>query len=820
LRSLLTDLRYAIRIYRSSPLSTAAALAALALGIGANTAVFSFADALLTRPLPVHEPDQVVTLFHAGTRSGSYSSFSYPDYVELRDQNEALSGLAAWGQIDVRLGPDGTERVATEIVSANYFDVLGVRAAIGRTWHRQDVEPGTNAVAIISDALWRRMFAADPAIAGRQLIVNGQAFTITGVAPRAFRGLELTSAAELWVPLTTHQVAMPDFRAFDTELFGNRGTHWLNLVGRLRSDVTRHEAEVALRALADRQAELNPETNRDWSIAVVPVNAARLGPPSERKLIGIAGLMIAVVAFVLLIACANVANLLLAKGVSRRQEVAIRLAVGADRPRLVRQFLTEGMTLAMAGALAGVLVAAAAIRWISLGNLTADLPGLVVTLDWRVLSFALVVAAGTGLVFGVVPAWQARSAALTASLKARGDRTGWLGRRPFGQTLVAGQVALCLILLVGAGLMLRTVLNLQALPFGFDPHHLWVATLDLSGRGTTEQADARARETVRQLIARVRSMPGVESADVGLITPFSGNRMANDIFWIRSRDAATRERTNVDMNIVGSRYFETMRIPIVRGRPFAAEDVGTAIVNEALARRLWPDSDPIGQRLWSWNPKGPDRPLEVVGVARDGRYYRGWRNAGRPFLFVPFPDWTHARMAIHVRTRPGFVVRPDDVIREAAAVDATLPPPMVQSVSGAMAESIAVERTSATVLSLFGLLAVAIAGIGIYGVVSFVVSQRTYEMGVRIALGASRSAIAQLVLGQSTKPVLMGVVAGWCASLLLAGFIEALLFGVRPTDPVTFIAVSVTLVGIGLAAASVPAWRATRIEPIKALRAD
>jgi predicted permease len=798
---------------------TSVAVIAIALGIGANTALFSFANALFFRPLAVADPARLISLFHVRVdQPASYSSFAYPDYLELRDQNDVLSGLAAWSTIEMNLGRPWTERIEAQIVSGDYFDVLGVRAALGRTFRaEEDRTPDTYAVAVLSDALWRRRFGSDPNVIGRSIPLNGRDVTVVGVAPATFRGLELASDPMVWVPLMMHRTAMPSFRAFGTELFANRGTHWLELTGRLAAGVTRDRAMSALRAIADRQAVANPETNRGWTVAAIPAQEGRLGAPAGRPgVVRLTGLLLAVVGLVLVIVCANVANLLLVRAVARRREIGVRLAIGAGRGHVIGQMLTESLLLAMAGGGAGVTLAALAASIMPSLDLTASLPGLDPRLDVRVLAYAVGLTVMTGVAFGLLPAHQASRTAVMDSLKP-GAQAALAGSRrwPLRHALVILQVALCMVLLTGAGLTLRTLQNLRSLPLGFDPSNLWVATVDLTQREETPESGPLIQQEV---LRRVRALPGVEGAEMGFMTPFASRRMANDFFWIPP-GAADRQRTNLDMNVVGPEYFDIMRIPVIRGRRFQAADRSgapdVAIVNRALAERLWPQAEAVGERIWSWNPRGDDRGLLVVGVVENGRYYRSWRTDARPFLFVPASQWYQGDMALHVRGARLTVV---DLRRAILEVAPDVPSPNPVRAADAMASAMAAEQTGARVIGAFALLALAIAAIGIYAVVAFTVGERTHEIGIRVALGAGRSAVLGVVILSIVKPLLIGVSVGWLAAMGLTRLMTALLFGVRPTDPLTYLTVAVTLLGAGVAASYLPARRATRADPLQALR--
>jgi putative ABC transport system permease protein len=838
LETLMRDVRYAARSLRRTPSLPLVAIPTLALAIGATTALFSFADALLLRPLPVRDPDRLVTLVHvSATDAGSYGSFSYPDYLDLRDarRSAGVDDISAYSDIQVELGngPDAVP-VQAAIVSGNYFSVLGVQPLVGRTFAPEEGStPGTHPVVVLSEALWVGRFGADRSLIGRSVTVNGRPFTVIGVAPRSTPAPDLSSAPRLWVPLMMHDIVMPMFRIGGLELFGNRGTQWLTLLGRLRPGATRQQADVAFAALARRAAELYPHADKGWTIAALPMGRARTGPPGASPLPHLTMLMAAVIAMVLLLACANVANLLLSRGVAREREMAVRAAVGAGRARLVGQLLTESLLVSILGGAAGVLLAGLAVSALPSLGLTSGLPALDVRLDARVLGFAVLATVVAGLASGLVPALRASTAGVArGSGVSIGPQRGGRDRLPLHQALVGVQVAVSLVLLVGAGLMLRTVWNLRAIPLGYDVHNVRIARIDLPQKGydagvpgtdVSGEADGAAWKRV---VESVRALPGVRAASVAAVAPFGVWNMANDFFRDDANGARPGDRFNVGVNVVDGDYFATMGVRLVAGRTFNAGDAhrpGVAVVNQALASRLWPGRSPLGMRIRQRDPMDPDRagePIEIVGVVSDGRYYRAWRQADRPFLFLPVSQHPQPRMFLHVRgTAAG--VPGDPALRRAvwaAQPGWTVAP--AEEVAQARAQALAVESAGARLLTLFGLLAVVIAAIGIYGVVSFSVSRRTREMGVRMALGARAADVRRNVVVRSAVPILAGTALGLVTALGLTQSLSSLLYGVSATDAATFAVVTTLLVAVGLLASFVPARRATRVDPVAVMRQE
>lgn len=837
LETFFRDVRYAVRSLRRTPAVPLVAIPTLALAIGATTALFSFADALLLRPLPVRDAGRLVSLVHVSTTDArSYGSFSYPDFLDLLDarRDAGLADLSAYSDIEVKLGdgPDAAP-VPAAIVSGNYFSVLGVKPLAGRMFApEEDSTPGTHPVVILSESLWADRFGGDRSLVGRTVTLNGHPFTVIGVAPPSAPAPDLSSEPQLWVPLMMHDVVLPSFRIGKLQLFGNRGTQWLTLTGRLAPGTTRQRAEQALATLARRAAEQYPQADKGWTITALPLGRARVGPPGASPLPWLTLLMAAVVAMVLLLACANVANLLLSRAVARQREMSIRAAVGAGRGRLVGQLLTESLLLSALGGAAGVLLAAWAVSALPDLGLTSGLPALDVRLDARVLGFALAATFVAGLASGLVPALRASTAGIARG--SGGSPTAGDGRTrmPLPQTLVGFQVAVSLILLVGAGLMLRTLWNLRAIPLGYDAHGVRIAQVDVPQEGydagipgtTATEADGAAW---RRVVESVRALPGVRAAAVAAVAPFRAWNMANDFYRDDAAGGHAGNRFNVGINVVDDDYFATMGVPIVAGRTFDAGDVpgagAVAMVNQALASQLWPGQSPLGKRIRERDAADPDRPgepIEIVGVVSDGRYYRAWRQADRPFLFLPVSQHPQSRMFLHVRGEAAGLPTDRALRRAVWAAEPGWTVAPGEAVARARAQAVAVESAGARLLTLFGLLAVVIATLGIYGVVSFSVSRRTREIGVRMALGARTVDVRRNVVGRSAVPILAGTALGTLAALGMTRALSSLLYGVSSTDATIFLATAALLVAVGFLASLIPASRATRVDPVATLRQD
>jgi len=797
---------------------TLIAILTLAFGIGANTAIFSVVNTLLLRPPLAAQPEQMAQLDKLEQGVGNHTSF--PNYRDLVEGTEAFSALAAFDSGPVNLGQgDAMRRVLGESVTGNYFPTFGVSAALGRTFGTEtDGALGVYPVAVVSHGAWQRRFGADPGLVGKTIMLNGRQFTVIGIMPEGFRGAwPLGIAPEIWTPLRMRPQLRPG-----ADLFENRGDHWLNVIGRLKPGVSQAQAQAEVSLVTRRLAESYPKENRGLENAkVYPID--KLNEIPMRVIPVFMGLVTVIAGLVLLLACANVANLLLSRAVQRRQEVAIRLALGAGRRRLVRQLLTESLLLALAGGAAGCLLAVCVTSLLRL--FPAPTPVSMefnVTLDSRVLCFNLAVSLLSGVLFGVAPAWHASKLDLVTMLK--DDRRGAGGRAPrfsLRNLLVISQVAVSLVFLICAGLFTRSLRQANNIDPGFETERALTVPLDLESVGYDE---TRGRLFYRQSLEQIERMPGVQSATLARFVLASGEGAGSSDVAVEGYDAAGGDYPSFRLNIVGPRYFETMGIPLLAGREFNSQDSQGAplvvIVNETMARRFWqgPQSA-LGRRMrlmGRGNVLGPY--YEVVGVAKDSKY-RSLGEEPQSFFYVSALQDYRQQMVLHVRT-----VGDPSLLRSALrdrvmALDKGL---MVEvaTMRENLAASFLPARVAAVVLGLVGLFGLSLAVVGIYGVISYSVSRRTGEIGLRMALGAESRAILWLVIGQGLKLTLIGVGIGATLALALSRLLSRLLIGVSAADPVTFLMVPLLLTAVAVFACWIPARRATKVDPMIALRCE
>ena len=814
MQNFLQDMRYGLRMIAKTPGFTVLALLALALGICANTTIFSFINGLVLRPLTgVKDPDRLVAVYTSDFSSGPYGGSSYPDYLDFRSQADAFEDLAAHERTMLTLNGDDdqVERARGHYVTSNYFPILGVGARLGRTLQPSDDALSATPAIVISDQWWQSRFNSDPGIIGRSLKLNSRSYTVVGVIEPGFRGLRLGLPPQFWVPMAVQSEY--------TE--GGRGNRSIEILGRLKPGVTLEQAQTQITTIGTRLAQAYPETNKgtfghpDDPKPMTVVREGRLRPEGQLGVWRISVLLFAVVGLVLLIACANVANLLLARATVRRREIAVRLAVGASRRRLIRQLLTESILLALLGGALGLLLTQWTARALPSFFPESAVYGVDFSIDWRVLVFTLTVSMLTGLVFGLVPALQTTRPDLVTALKddaisSSNQRLRRLGMR---DALVISQLALSLVLLICAALFVRSLHQAVNFDPGFAAQNLITASLDTGGARLTRE---QGRAFHQQLLERLNHLPGVNGATLSAFVPLTGGGQRR-YATLEGYQPQPNEDMELNTNVVGPDYFRTMDIPILRGRAFGPEDrtggPGVAIVNEEFARRYL-NGEALGKRV----RVDSEQPfLEIVGVARTVKY-RTLREAALPFIYLPLAQNEQLDMTVIVRAQgdPAAIV---NVVRnEMQAVNKTVIVSSVQLMSETIADQLAVDRLIAVLLSVFGGAALLLAAIGIYGVMNYAVAQRTREIGIRVALGAEGSDILTLIVRRGLMLTLIGVGTGLLIALVLTRALKSLLFGVSATDPLTFSVIASVLIVVALLASYFPARRATKVDPIVALR--
>jgi len=788
---------------------TLIAVLTLALGIGANTAIFSVVHATLIRPLPYERPDELVMVWERNLQRGlEQSQVSPVTYSDWREQKHIFDKIAGWWYPQVNLTDAKSEplRVRTVDVTDAFFDVLGARPVMGRGFQPGEDRPGGERLAVIGHQLWQARYNSDPNIVGKAITLDGRSYSVIGVAPPGF---DYPNATQLWCSLGWEPRQH------------NRAARFFEVVARLKPGVTLKQAQAEINALSSRIARENPQSNKDWSAVVVSLRDQLVGDFRLALLV-----LFAAVGLVLLIACANVANLLLARAGAREKEIAIRLAIGATRGRLLRQLLTESVLLALLGGVLGMLIAA----WgadVLLRLSPVEIPRLDhLEINTPILGFTLAVALLTGLIFGLVPALQASKPHLSRTLKEGGRDSQTDGGRVRG-ALVVAEVALAIVLLVGAGLLLKSFMRLQHVDSGFNPAGVLTFNLQLP---ISSYPDWRqVSELYSALIARLKSLPGVQSADAAGFLPLEGGWPTK--FLIQGRPFVRGEEPVGQHRPVSEGYFQTMGIPLVRGRWFDERDradaQGVMIVNEALARRYFPNEDPVGKRLTTpyrqYGPLGRVMPasleMEIVGVVGDEKN-SSLNKEAEPAIYFSHHQFSYRSMSVVVRTVVPPLGLANTVRNEVWSLDPNLPISEVTTMEQRLGESIARPRFNALLLGLFAILALLLAAVGIYGVISYTVQQRTHEIGVRMALGASAGDILKLVAGQGLALTLVGVGLGVLGALGLTRLMSGLLYGVRATDPLTFVTMPALLVLVALLASYIPARRAAKVDPMAALRAE
>jgi putative ABC transport system permease protein len=798
----MNDLKFAFRQLLKNPGFTAVAVLTLALGIGANTAMFSIANAVLFRPLPFKKADRLVMLWQEYPKRGwpPHVTFSLPNYVDVRTQSRVLENAGAFSESAHTLAGDlEPMRVNTLRISATLLPTLGVQPKLGRNFTDEEDRPNADRVALLSDHLWRSRFGAAPSIVGRTIFLNDESVTVAGVLPANFRMGE--EKPDLFLPLR-----------LDPNRVG-RGQRGLQVIARLKEGVTQTQAEADMATLAPRLAEANPWVNGEMEISVVPIQEQFVGEVRTALMV-----LLGAVAFVLLIACANVANLLLARAAGRRQELAVRLALGAGRWQVIRQLLVENGMLAVGGGAVGLLLGI----W-SLQSLTAlaaqHLPqARDAALDGRVLAFTLVLSLATALIFGLLPAIQASRTDAAESLRdSSKSSTAGVTRQRLRAWLVVSEIALAAVLLTGAGLLLKSLGRLQRVSAGFDAANLLTVETVLSGTRYNDDPSTRLAFH-RELMQRVTRLPGVNSASVGTALPFVGGMNVAGLS-IEGRTFSANESALAENCGVAANFFQTLGVPVLQGRYFTDSDderaSKVAIINLALARKYWPEDNPLGKRV---RPDGFDTNIwfTIVGVVQDIRQGSPQKPI-KPEMYWPYPQNPLRGHHLLIRTTLPPLSLAQTVRREIWAVDRNLATSSVKTMEQRIGESIASANFQSVLLGTFAGLALLLAAVGIYGVMAISVSQRTRELGIRLALGAGRLDLHRLVLGQGMKLVLIGIAIGAAGAFGLTRLMGGLLFEVSATDPTTFLLVALALALVAVAACYVPAQRAARVDPMEAL---
>ena len=802
------DLRYGLRTLAKNPAFTSIAIVALALGIGANSAIFSVVDAVLLRPLPFKKPEQLVMLWENATHLGFPKNTPSPaNFLDWQKQAGAFTGMAAMVERSFNLtGVGEPERLDGRRVSANLFDLLGVRAVLGRTFVPDDDRPGSH-VVLLSYSLWQRRFGSDPSVIGRALALNDQSYTVIGIMPRF---VQLPGFAnrndQLWVPI-----------AFPPEEAAQRGNHFLEVIARMKPGITLKQAQAEMETIAARLAQQYPDYNTRLGAVVVPLHEEVVGDIKPALLV-----LLGAVGFVLLIACANVANLLLARAAVRQKEIALRLALGASRSRLMRQFLTESVLLAVFGAGLGLLLALGGIR-----ILKTFIPATIsqvqtINIDARVLIFTGLVAILTGIGFGLAPALQASHLNLNDTLK-EGGRDAGGGRKGnrLRDLLVIGEVAVSFVLLIGAGLLINSFFHLRNLEPGFRADHLLTMKVDLS---EVKYPDRERRAAFfDEVIRRVRALPGVQSAAVAGNLPLTYNGDSMNISVEGVPDPPPDQRPDVIFRAIGPGYFGTMGISIIRGRDFTDQDKADSknvvVISEKTAQHFWHGQDPIGRRLKPGSSTSNTPWREVIGIVRDVRQndFIAAPKMQMYFTYRQLKDLAPNALVIRTSIEPlSLAASARDAIW---SVDKDQTVADIDTMEHIVAEAVARQRFSMLLLGLFATLALLLASVGIYGVMTYSVAQRTHEIGIRIALGARRADVLQMTIKQGLRLVGAGMILGLAAAFILTRVLESLLFGISATDPVTFFGISLVLLAVAILASYLPALRATKVDPIIALRA-
>jgi len=816
------DIRYGARVLVKSPGISAVAIISLALGIGANTTIFTVVNAVLLNPLPVKDISRVVELDTVDTKThftqanDTKLGMSYPNCRDYARENRVLDGVVCLAANPLTLsGRAEPTQINGQLVSANYFDVLGIRPAAGRFFYAdEDTKPSGNNVTVLSYSLWANKFGSDPNLIGKTLSLNATSYTVIGVAPRGFKGtFTFLPAEEIWIPISMYPQAMA---GFERDNFNDRRFLAAAVIARLRPGVSLGAAEASLKTMATHLESEYPKDNAGRSVALTPLAEAAIGANVYSQFALAGGLMMGVVGLVLLIACVNLANLLLAQASRREKEMSLRAALGASRTRMLRQLVTESMLLALIGGAVGLIIAywGRTALW-SFRPPFVEQSGIDLTLDARVLLFTFGISILTGVLFGIAPAIKASRTDLVETLKVggRGNTVGWRAN-PMRSVLVVAEIALAMVALIGAGLFVRSMQNAQQTNLGFESQKLFVMAFDL---GALHYDEGRGQQFFRDVIARDSTAPGVAAATVASNAPLGGG-LGRTVFPEGQSETTGYRGTLTELDDVAPNYFDTLRIPMIAGRTFNDSDRATttwvAVVNEAMAKHFWPNENSLGKRFHFF---GEDHLREIVGIVGN-TVANNIGEEPQPLVYLPLTQDYAPTATVQVRTAG----KPEAVIATARAQLQSLDPNLaitnVQTIGEISDQGLWAPRMAAALLALFGGLALILAAVGVYGVLSYSVNQQTHEIGIRMALGAQASSVLKLVVGQGLRLAGAGLLLGLLGAFWATRVVSSLLFNVSAHDPVTFAAVSLVLLATAALACYIPARRATRVDPIIALR--
>ncbi|HJX01104.1 MAG TPA: ABC transporter permease [Terriglobales bacterium] len=823
MESLRQDIRYGIRQLRKARGFTLIAILTLALGIGANTAIFTVVNTIFLHPLPVKDPDHLMGIFTTDQRNrGGLNTFlpiSQPNAKDVAERSRSFESVMMYTGAGVSMTIDGKPQAfAAELVSANFFDVLGVQAALGRTFRADEDDAGSEGAIVLSHGLWQRYFASNPNVIGKRVLLNGQGFTVVGVAPRGFKGTAVLGGADMWLPMATHDQVLAGVLR---EMYNDRRFLNFSAVGRLKPGVTVDQARAELQSVGSQLEHDYPTPNKGRSFTVVPLLKSTLNPNVQGVAERAGQLMMGVVGLVLLIACANISNLLLARAAGRKREISIRLAIGASRRRIITQLLTESILLALAGGVVGLGVAFLArdLLWSFRPPFLQQATNMELSLDSYVLLFSLAISIATGVIFGLMPALQASRPNLVTELKERAGSETFSGRRFSARSaFVVLQFALSLVALIGAGLFLVSLRNAQKIDPGFDTHNLGMLSFDF---GALNYDAPRQREFQRRALEAVQTVPSITSLTLSTNVPlFGGTAISRSVFPEGEEGTSTRNGILTQTDNIAPDYFKTLGIPIMRGRQFDSSDredsPKVAIINEAAARRFWPNQDAVGKRFKFF---GLDYYVQVVGVARDAKYITLGEEP-TPYMYLPLIQTPSPALTLFFRSGgdPRTVLA--SVRERVQALDRNLPLTNVSPIGEVISQALWAAKFSAGLLSIFAALAMILAAIGVYGVVAYSVGQRIREIGIRMALGARREDILGMIVRQSSASLAIGLAVGLVSAFGMARLITNLLYGVGAGSPIPFALLPALLALVGLIATYIPARRATKVNPIVALRQE